>query len=107
MMGGLACWEISDIAWPILSPGADAAMMVADAMRLLATAVREDPSIVAGESGVAGLAGFLAVSQDENARRQQDLDTTSLVMLFSTEGATDAKTYADIFGQSPKDVAHN
>ena len=112
LMGGLACGEISDIAWPILRPGADAAMMVADAnaadaMRLLATGVSEDPTIVAGESGVAGLAGFLAVSRDENARRQLGLNATSRVMLFGTEGATDAKTYAEIVGRHPEDVAHN
>ena len=112
LMGGLACGEISDIAWPILKPGAYAAMMVADAnaadvMRLLAVGVNGDPPIVAGESGVAGLAGFLAVSRDENARRQLGLDSTSRVMLFGTEGATDAKTYAEIVGRHPEDVAHN
>ena len=112
LMGGLACGEISDIAWPILKPGADAAMMVADAnaadvMRLLAVGVNGDPPIVAGESGVAGLAGFLAVSREENARRQLGLDATSRVMLFGTEGATDAKTYAEIVGRHPEDLAHN
>ena len=110
LMGGLACGEISDIAWPILRPGADAAMMVADAnaadaMRLLATGVSEDPTIVAGESGVAGLAGFLAASRDENARRQLGLDAASRVVLFGTEGATDPTTYAEIVGRRPEDVA--
>ena len=110
LMGGLACGEISDIAWPILKPGADAAIMIADAdaagaMRLLARGISEDPSIVAGESGVAGLAGFLAASRDKNARRQLGLDATSQVLLFGTEGATDATTYAEIVGRRPEDVA--
>ena len=76
-------------------------------MRLLAAGVNGDPPIVTGESGVAGLAGFLAVADNLDARAQLHLDSTSRVMLFGTEGATDAKTYAEIVGRRPEDVAHN
>lgn len=112
LMGGLACGEISDIAWPILKPGADAAMMVADttaadAMRLLASGINGDPAVVAGESGVAGLAGFLAAARDKDARQKLGLDTASQVVLFGTEGATDAKSYAKIVGSRPEDVTPN
>ncbi len=65
MMGCLACGEPSDLAWQILGPGADCFLTITDdasaiTMRRLAEARGGGPAIVAGESGAAGLAGFLA-----------------------------------------------
>ena len=110
VMGGLSCGEVSRIAWEILSVCADAMMTLEDAaaedcMRLLAEAPFDDPAIVAGESGVAGLAGFLAVVQDADKRRILDLDETSRVVVFGTEGATDPEIYSEIVGRSPEEVA--
>ena len=84
LMGGLACGEVSRIAWEILSLGADAMITLEDraaseTMRLLAEAPYGDPAIVAGESGVAGLAGFLAAAQDDDKRRRLSLDESARV----------------------------
>ena len=53
----------------------------ADAMRLLALGINVDQPVVAGEPGVAGLAGFLAVADDRTAR--QKLGTASWPMSLS------------------------
>ncbi|MFY0615133.1 MAG: diaminopropionate ammonia-lyase [Hyphomicrobiaceae bacterium] len=110
LMGGLACGEVSSVAWRILSSGADAMMSIedgaaADCMRLLAEAPHGDAVIVAGESGVAGLAGFLTAAADDNLRKQLQLDENSHVVVFGTEGATDPDTYTDITGYRPEDLA--
>jgi diaminopropionate ammonia-lyase len=110
LMGGLACGEVSAVAWQILSTGADAMMAIkdeaaADCMRLLAEATHGDPVIVAGESGVAGLAGFLVAAGDDTMREKLRLDENSRVVVFGTEGATDPDTYADITGYRPEDLA--
>lgn len=110
MMAGLACGEVSRLAWEILAPGADAAMTVTDeaaaeCMRLLARGCDGDPPLVAGESAVAGLAGLLAAATDEAARHALGLGPESRVLLFGTEGATDPETYARIVGQPPEAVA--
>ncbi len=110
LMGGLACGEVSALAWVILSPGAHAAIKIgddaaADAMRHLAQGGYGDPPLVAGESGVAGLAGFLAVAEDGDARQKLGLTEHSRVMLFGTEGATDPVTYREIVGLHPEEVA--
>lgn len=110
LMGGLACGEASSVAWQILSTGADAMMSIedgaaADCMRLLAEAPHGDAVIVAGESGVAGLAGFLTAAGDDNLRKQLQLDEHSHVVVFGTEGATDPDTYTDITGYRPEDLA--
>ena len=68
-------------------------------MRRLAEGRGDDSPIVAGESGVTGLIGLEAVSQDGELREKLQLSNTSRVLVFSTEGATDPETYKDIVGQ--------
>lgn len=105
LMSGLACGQPSPLAWPILRPGARAAMTIPDeaaeeTMRLLAMGVDDDPPVVGGESGVAGLAAFLLVSQDADARRQLGLEDDSRVLVVNSEGDTDPETYQAIVGRS-------
>ena len=64
-------------------------------MRLLA-----DRGIVAGESGVAGLAGFLLGAAEPAARETLGLESSSRVLLFSTEGATDPALYQRLVGRT-------
>ncbi|MEN8195796.1 MAG: diaminopropionate ammonia-lyase [Pseudomonadota bacterium] len=110
LMGGLACGEVSRLAWKILKTGADAAMKLpdeaaAETMRLLAEGRHGDAPLVAGESGVAGLAGYLAVAGDPRARQLLGLDENARVLVFGTEGATDPDTYREIVGRSPEEVS--
>ena len=93
VMAGLACGEPSLLAWQELERSAAAFMAIPDAaaiecMRLLAA-----NGIVSGESGVAGLAGFLLAASDPVSREVLGLSEASRVLLFSTEGATDAVLY--------------
>ncbi|BBK44810.1 diaminopropionate ammonia-lyase [Allostella vacuolata] len=101
IMAGLACGEVSLIAWQVLDPGADAFMTIPDdgavaAMRALAAGT---PPVVAGESGVGGLAGLMAAAADPEARRRLGLDANSRVLLFGSEGDTDPALYADLVGR--------
>ncbi len=105
LMAGLACGEVSMLAWPILRTGADAAMKLNDtlapaAMRLLAEAPHGDRPVVSGESGVAGLAALMALAEDGPARRLVGLDRESRVILFGTEGDTDPGNYARYAGRT-------
>jgi diaminopropionate ammonia-lyase len=109
IMAGLACGEISRLAWTILSRCADFAMKItddaaADCMRLLAESRYGDAPLVAGESAVAGLAGFLCAAADEGARQRLGLTPESRIVLFGTEGATDTDTYTEIVGRTPEQV---
>ncbi len=98
LMAGLACGEPSLLAWQELDRGAAAFMAIPDdaavaTMRLLAQA-----GVVAGELGVAGLAGCLLAAGDPAARQTLGLGAGSLVLAFSTEGATDPELYARLVG---------
>jgi len=109
LMAGLACGEISLIAWDTLRESADAVMSVADddavaMMRLLADPSTGDPLIVAGESAVAGLAALIAATGHDAARKALGLDADSRVLVFGTEGDTDAELYLQLIGRSGDDV---
>jgi diaminopropionate ammonia-lyase len=96
IMAGLNCATPSLIAWPLVSRGIDAYVAVEDdrvpdAMRLLAR-----DRIVAGETGAAGLAGMLALMEEDDlaeARSALRISSTSSVLLLCTEGATDPDAY--------------
>jgi diaminopropionate ammonia-lyase len=109
IMAGLACGEVSPLAWRILATGADAFMTIDDeaaveCMRLLAEGRFGDDPVVAGESGVAGLAGLLMASADAKTRARLDLRRDSRVLVFGTEGATDPEVYRSIVGRGPNEV---
>lgn len=109
VMAGLACGEVSLLAWEILHPGVQAFLTVddeaaLDTVRLLADSPYGDAPLVAGESAVAGLAGALAALADPAARQALGLDANSRVLLFGSEGATDPVLYEQIVGRKPAEI---
>ena len=96
IMAGLNCGSPSVVAWPTISTGIDVFVAIEDdwareAMRMLAGA-----GIVSGETGAAGLAGLLAVAQEEGGRRTLGLAEEARVLIFNCEGATDPEAYGRI-----------
>jgi diaminopropionate ammonia-lyase len=103
VMAGLACGEVSALAWHILRDHADWAMALPDeaaveAMRRLACPPAPDPFIVAGESATAGLAGLIAAMADAPVRARLGLGPGSRVLVFGTEGDTDPALYESLVG---------
>lgn len=110
LMAGLACGEVSHLAWEILEQGTDAFCVISDeaavaAMRLLARPLGRDPVIVAGESAVAGVAAAVAASQSAAARQMLGLDANSRILFFGSEAATDPALYEQLVGESAQAVA--
>jgi diaminopropionate ammonia-lyase len=101
LMAGLACGEVSLLAWDILQPGVDDFMTisedaVAPCMQLLASCV---PPIEAGESAVAGLAAAIVAREDAALAAQLGLDASSRIFVIGTEGATDPEVYQRLINQ--------
>ncbi|MBR0900145.1 diaminopropionate ammonia-lyase [Bradyrhizobium tropiciagri] len=112
IMAGLACGEVSLLAWSILDSGADGFFSITDAsaaetMRLLAEGRYGDNPIVAGESAVAGLAAALLAAGDPDMRQAVRLTEDSVVLVIGTEGATDPAVYERIVGKAPEHVVAN
>ncbi len=108
IMAGLNCGTPSLLAWPLVSTAIDVYVAVDDdrareGMRQLASA-----GVVAGETGAAGLAGLIELTQSadaEPARKALGLDESSRVLVLSTEGATDPEAYEQIVGRPQQAVA--
>lgn len=110
VMAMLECATPSPLGWQILHHLADACVTLEEdeavaAMRRLAFPVEGDPAIVAGESGAAGLAGFLSCLRDPAAKEALGLGAGSRILVFNSEGATDPVIYAGIVGRSPEEIA--
>jgi diaminopropionate ammonia-lyase len=109
VMAGLACGEVSELAWEILHGGTNVAVAVDDAyaleaMRMLAQPQTGDPAIVAGETGGVGLAALLAARDHHEIRAHLKLDAHSRVLLLGSEGDTDPVIYRQVVGQTAAEV---
>lgn len=101
LMAGLACGEVSVLAWQILQNGANDFMTINEAavaptMQLLAQGFNGDPQIEAGESAVAGLAALITAREDASLSKALALNEQSRVYLIGTEGATDPELYQQL-----------
>jgi diaminopropionate ammonia-lyase len=105
LMAGLACGEVSLLAWEILKTGADDFLTINETavpktMQLLAKGFGSDPSIEAGESAVAGMAALITFCNNENDRLALGINESSTVYILGTEGATDPELYHQLLNQT-------
>lgn len=104
IMAGLACGEPNTIGWDILRNHADAFLACPDwvsarGMRMLAAPLRGDPTVTSGESGAVGMGVVDALMRDPfyaELKEALELNESSSVLLFSTEGDTDPEQYRKI-----------
>lgn len=104
IMAGLACGEPNIISWEILRDYSDMAIACPDCvaargMRILGNSIGNDDRIISGESGAVttGIVSLLMTSPLlTEARSILGLNASSRVLIFSTEGDTDAQKYRNI-----------
>ena len=104
IMAGLACGEPNIISWDILRNHVSAFVSCPDwvsakGMRMLSAPVKGDPRVISGESGAVGMGLLSTIMQDEDykeLREYLELDQSSQVLTFSTEGDTDPDKYKEI-----------
>ncbi len=104
IMAGLACGEPSHIGWDILQSAASAFLMCSDevarrGMKVLGNPLAGDQRIISGESGAVTLGALFEILSNKDLykiKEELDLNGDSRVLLFSTEGDTDAELYREI-----------
>jgi diaminopropionate ammonia-lyase len=109
VMACLSAGEASPLAWRILDHGAAAFVSIEDgfadqAMIGLAGGFGDDPPLVVGESGSAGVAALLALKDDDGLRAKLGLDRAARALVIASEGATDPDIYGKIVGRTPEAV---
>ena len=100
-MAGLACGNVTVIAWDILCKTIEASMSISDldaarAMRCLKFCSKSHYSIEAGESATAGLAGLILTSNTSALKQKLQIDKDSQILLIGSEGVTDRDIYNKI-----------
>ena len=109
-MACLSAGEVSPLAWPVIRHQVDDVLAIpdeaaAETMRLLAGGIGGDVPVVAGESGVAAMAGIIAASLDDGLRQALELTEKSSIVAIGSEGATDAEAYQQVVGRAAEQVA--
>ncbi len=105
VMAGLNCGEASPVAWPWVSAGFD--WFTAGGDDLAVTGMRRlaEHGVVSGESGACTVGLLAALAAGAGHAAGLDLDPTAVVLVLSTEGATDPAFYRDVVGRSAEEVA--
>ena len=101
IMAGLACGEPCSLSWEILSACADHFISCPDyaaakGMRMLAAPVSGDDRLISGESGASAFGCIAEIMMNPSLARIKEalqLDASSRLLFFSTEGDTDAANY--------------
>jgi diaminopropionate ammonia-lyase len=99
IMVGLNCGIPSSVAWPIIRDGMHMFITISDRYAEQAMRLYAQNDIVSGESGASGLAGLLALLEDNkllDAKKNIGLTKSSRILLINTEGDTDPVRYNDI-----------
>lgn len=104
IMAGLACGEPNIISWEILKTYSDTFVscpdwVAANGMRVLGNPLKGDSQVISGESGAVttGLVYEIMTNPDYKALKESlELNETSKILVFSTEGDTDPKKYREI-----------
>jgi diaminopropionate ammonia-lyase len=102
VMDGLSVLSASTLAWDLLERGAYGFLAIPDppAVEAMKAAYRTEPSLIIGETGIAGLAGVLVAARDPEIRRSLGLDARAKVVAVACEGATDLDVFHRLTGDS-------
>ena len=109
VMAGLACGEVSPVAWEILKTGINCYATIADkfaleGMRVFANPIGNDPKIVSGETGSTGLGLLLAAQGNDTLLKALGLGPDSRILLIGSEGDTDPTIYEQVVGRTAQEV---
>ena len=104
IMAGLNCGTPSLGVWDLIKNGVDISIKIDDkyakkAMRELYTPIGTDDRVISGESGVGGLAGFIAMNEEDELKplkNKLNINEKSNILFISTEGATDIQMFNKI-----------
>lgn len=104
IMAGLACGEPNPVTWQVLRDCSNYFASVDDGvtatgMRVLGNPLQNDPKVVSGESGAVTLGLLYKLCSDVSNKalvEELRLNEDSVILVFSSEGDTNADRYRDI-----------
>ncbi len=103
IMAGLNC-GVSLLAWDYIREGVNYMMTVSDdyaekGMRQYYHPLENDPQVISGESGSSGMAGLLALFEEDKfsaLRKDLGINSKTSVLLINSEGDTDPENFKKV-----------
>ena len=105
VMAGLNCGQASPVAWPWVSAGFDWFVAGGDDLATTGMRLLADEGVVSGESGACTVGVLAALADGAGRTAGLELRRDDVVLVLSTEGATDPAFYEATVGRSPEAVA--
>ena len=104
LMGGMSCGEVSLVPWEILKNSVKHCISLPDddiakTMKLLGNSSFSDEKIIAGENSAPGVISLITGCEDENIKKNLQLNENSNVLVIGCEGDTDKEMYIKLINQ--------
>jgi len=104
LMGGMSCGEVSLVPWEILKNSVKHCISLPDddiakTMKLLGNSNFSDESIIAGENSAPGVISLITSCEDQNIKKNLQLNEKSNILVIGCEGDTDKEIYKKLINQ--------
>ena len=104
LMGGMSCGEVSLVPWQILKNSVKHCLSlpdddIANTMKLLGNSSFSDEKIIAGENSAPGVISLIASCEDQDVKKNLQLNKNSNILIIGCEGDTDKEMYKKLINQ--------
>ena len=110
IMGGMSCGEVSLVPWKILKESVNSCTSVTDenvdlTVAMLKNKILSDVEIVGGECSTPGLISLVACANDNEIRKNLELEESSNILIIGCEGDADENLYNKLLSSGNKKLS--
>ena len=107
IMGGMSCGEVSLVPWKILKESVNSCTSVTDenvdlTVAMLRNKILSDVEIVGGECSTPGIISLVACANDNEIRKNLELEESSNILIIGCEGDADEDLYNKLLSTGNK-----
>ena len=107
IMGGMSCGEVSLVPWKILKESVNSCTSVTDenvdlTVAMLKNKILSDVEIVGGECSTPGIISLVACANDNEIRKNLELEESSNILIIGCEGDADEDLYNKLLSKGNK-----
>jgi len=110
-MGGMSCGDVSLVPWQILKNSVNNCLSIPDddiplSVAMLAKGYFGDDKIIAGECSAPAVISLNVSCNNEQIKKDLELDMNANVLLIGCEGDTDIKLYNELLSKGSEKLSN-